>query len=447
MVTLQVSEKKLENATVELQIEVPESRIEVEYKSVFNRMQREAKIDGFRKGKVPLRIIEQKFGERADYEVVENLLRSVYFEVITEKKLNPVSKPEFDFEKIKRGESFSFKVTFEVAPTVELGNYKNLSVEERNCVIKDKDIENEIASLREKNADIKKKGEGELVEDGDLVKIKVKRIDNMDESEIEKTDFKEYSIIVGKSREEYTFDSYITGMKEGEEKEIDVKYPKKYEIKDLAGQKATYIVNIAEINSMILPELDDEFAKDLGEYSTVKELEKGIEENLKKFVDERSKGEAKSELLKDVVKNSKFDIPETLIRNEMEASFQRFQQRVGFYAKDINEFVSQMGDKADDFINNLRNEATDNIKSILVLNELAVKEQLKVEEERYKEVIENLAKQNNKSVEEIEKIIEENDSRQNIESELIREQALELIYNGANLKKSKAISLEEFIKG
>lgn len=443
---MQVSEKRLENATVELQIEVPENRIEVEYKSVFNRIQREAKIDGFRKGKVPLRIIEQKFGERADFEVVENLLRSIYLEVITEKKLAPVSKPEFDFEKIKRGESFSFKVTFEVAPTVELGNYKNLSVEQRNCVIKDKDIENEIVSLREKNADIKKKGEGESVEDGDLVKIKVKRIDNMDESEIEKTDFKEYSIIVGKSKEEYTFDNYINGMKEGEEKEIDVKYPKKYEIKDLAGQTATYIVKIAEINSMILPELDDEFAKDLGEYSTVKELEKGIEENLKKFVDERSKSEAKSELLKDVVKNSKFDIPETLIRNEMEASFQRFQQRIGFYAKDINEFVSQLGDNADDFINNLRTEATENIKSILVLNELAEKEQLKADEERYKEVIENLAKQNNKTVEEIEKIIEESDSRQNIESELIREQALELIYNSANLKKSKALSLEEFVK-
>ena len=131
----------------------------------------------------------------------------------------------------------------------------------------------------------------------------------------------------------------------------------------------------------------------------------------------------------------------------MEASFQRFQQRIGLYAKDINEFVSQMGDKADDFVNNLRTEATDTIKSILVLNKLAEKEQLKAEEERYKEIIENLAKQNNKTVEEIEKIIEENDSRQNIESELIREQALELIYNSANLKKSKAISLEEFVKG
>jgi trigger factor len=443
---LQVSEKRLENATVELQIEIPENRIEVEYKSVFDMIQREAKVDGFRKGKVPLKIIEQKFQEKADFEVVENLLRSVYLEAITEKKLTPFSKPEFDFEKIKRGESFSFKVKFEVAPTVELGNYKNLSVEQRNCVIKDKDIKREIESLIEKNADIKKKGEGELLENGDLVKIKVKRIDNLDESEIEKTAFKEYSIIVGKSNEEYTFDSYIIGMKEGEEKEIDVKYPKKYEIEDLAGQNVTYIVKIAEINNMILPELDDEFAKDLGEYSTVKELESGIEENLKKFVDERSKSEAKSELLKEVVKNSKFDIPETMIRNEMEASFQRFQQRIGFSADDINEFTSKLGINPDDFINNIRTDATESIKSTLVLNELAKKEQLKADEEKYKEVVENLAKQNNKTVEEIEKIIEENNSRENIESELILEQALELVYDSAHLKKSKALSLEEFVK-
>jgi trigger factor len=443
---LQVSEKRLENATIELQVEVPENRIEVEYKSVFNRIQREAKVAGFRKGKVPLKIIEQKFKEKADYEVVENLLRSVYLEVVTEKKLTPVSKPEFDFKELKRGKSFSFKVKFEVAPTVELAHYKNLSVVQRSCIIKDKDIDREVQSLREKNADISKKGEGESVENGDLVKIEVKRIDNMNESEIEKADFKEFSIIVGKSKEDYTFDNYIVGMKEGEEKEVEIKYPKKYEVKDLAGQRAVYIVKIAEINNMILPELDDEFAKDLGEYTTVEELRKGIGENLKRFVDERSKSEAKAELLKEVVKDSIFDIPETMIKNEMEASFQRFQQRIGFFARDINDFTSKIGINADDFVKNLRTEATESIKSTLVLSELARKEQLKVDEERYREVVENLAKQNNKTVEEIEKLIEENNSRENIESELVLEQALELLYTSANLKRSKAVSLEEFVK-
>ena len=116
---------------MEFEIKVPEDRVDLEYSSVFKEIQKNAKIDGFRKGKVPIQIIEKKFEKQADREVAENLLKSEYIDIIKEKKLTPIGTPEFDFEKIKKGEFFSFKVKFEVVPTVELGEYKNVNVDYR----------------------------------------------------------------------------------------------------------------------------------------------------------------------------------------------------------------------------------------------------------------------------------------------------------------------------
>jgi len=444
--TVQVTENKLENATVELKIEVPVNTVELEYKSVFNEIQKNARIAGFRKGKVPLQIIEQKFIEKADYEVTENLLRSVYVDVITEKKLTPINNPDFDFDKIQRGKPFSFTVRFEIAPTVDLGEYKDLPVEQKRCEIKDKDIDREIESLREQHADISKKEGDTVVDNGDLVKIKIKRIDNMDPSEIEKTAYKDYTIIAGKSNEDYTFDKYIIGMKEGEEKEVEIRYPRKYEVSDLAGQKASYLIRIEEISTMTLPELDDEFAKDLGEHSSLGELRESIRKNLQDYVDNRINHEAKTELLKKVVEKSSFDIPETMVRNEMESSFQRFQQRIGFAARDINEFTSALGVNADEFLATLRTDALESIKSMLVLSEIARQEKLEVDQQRYREVLEGFAKENNKTVEEVENIIEENNSKSGIESELLVQQALNLVYDRAQVKRGKVMSYEEFMK-
>ncbi|HPU89615.1 MAG TPA: trigger factor, partial [Spirochaetota bacterium] len=298
---MQILEKKLENATYEFQITVPENTVEIEYKSVFDRIQKNARIDGFRKGKAPLGLIEQRFRAEADAEVAENILRTVYGDALIERKLMPVGRPSFEFDGIKKGEPFSFKVTFEVAPTVEIAPYTGLPVEQRASEITEKDVDREIETMREQNATIQKKEADGTVENGNLVKFLIKRIDNIDPAEVEAAEFKEYSIIVGKSKEEHTIDRDILGMKVDETREAKVKYPKKYEVEDLAGQKVTYLVKIVEISTMTLPELNDEFAKDMGEYATYADLRKDVRDYLTRFTEIKSKGEAKQKLLVDVI--------------------------------------------------------------------------------------------------------------------------------------------------
>ena len=444
---MNIVDKKLENARMELTIDVSEDQVELEYKRAFSKLQGEVKVKGFRKGKVPLDIVIQRFKDAADQEVAENLLKAKYIEAVNEKSLTPISMPEFGLDKIERGKPLTFTVKFDIAPSIEIGKYKGLEVDESDSRIEDADIDNEIQVLREREASISKKEEDKPAEKGDFVRAQVKRIDNINAAEIEKTQFNEVPIILGKNTQEYDLDEYVVGMKLNEAKEIIVKYPKDYYVKDIAGQKVKYLVKMHEINKMTLPELDDEFAKDLGEYNSLSELKNKIKENLENFVKEKSKSRAKFEILDKIIDDSKFDLPESMIRAEMKAVFRRFQYSAGLPdVTDIDEVISRLESSNKEFYENIRNQAVKNIKSNLALSEIAKKENLKVSEEHFKKTLEDIAKRNNKSFEEIEKIAAEGNARENIESELILSDSFDFIYNNAKVHKQKSISYSDFVK-
>ncbi|TAL30739.1 MAG: trigger factor [Spirochaetes bacterium] len=442
-----ISEKKLENARMEITLEVPENRVELEYKSVLDKIKNNAKLDGFRRGKAPLEVIERKFMEAADQEVAENLLKSTYLDAVTEKSYRPIAPPEFTFDKVSRGQGFKFSAVFETIPTVEMVSYKGVGAKERSCEVTDADVMREIDSLRERNATVSKKEDGAVVEKGDFVKIKVKRIDDVDPAEADKVEFKEYSIIVGKDKDEGSFDDALKGMKTEELKEVKMKYSKDYSVKELAGQTARYILGVTEVNKLILPALDDDFAKDLGEYSTLDDLKKKMRENLETYVSQKAKSEAKGQLMKEIVTHSTFDIPNSLLEKEMFALFKKVQERTGYTAQNINEFAAALGLNAEDFEKQLREEAQANVKSTLVLSEIGFKEELKVPEEKFREFVELLARRYNKPVEELLQTIEQNGSRESIESELLLDTALDFIYINATISKQKKVSLQEFMKG
>jgi trigger factor len=440
---LNITEKKLENATMELQIDVPVEKVESEYQAVFNKLTNFVKIDGFRKGKAPLNMVEARFQKEADQEVAENLLKSVFLEAVEEKNLTPIAYPRYQFDAISRDKSFSFKATFEIPPTVELGKYKGLGADEQVCTITDESVQGEIDAIRERFAKIEKKADDALVQNGDLTKIKVRRIDDVEASERDKVEFKEYQIVVGRSKDESALDKYITGMKVNEEKEVDVKYPKEYYITELGGQKVKYQVAVTEINSMELPELNDEFAKKVG-HETVDLFSTKTKEYLEKYINEKTKGDAKAQILRQIVEDSKFDLPESMIMNEMYRLYKRTTENVGYSSDNMDEFASIMGIEPDAFKAKLREEAVQTIKTTLALSEIAKKEEMKVDENKYKEIVENIARRNNKTVEEIEKIIAENESRENIETELLLDGAMDFIYDNAKIKKLKPVSFEEF---
>lgn len=430
---------------MELQIEVPEDKIESEYTKVFERIQKNAKIDGFRKGKVPLEVIIKKFQGSADSEVAENIVRSSYMEALNEKKLYPISEPVVNFEnKIERLKPLKYTVKFDISPTVELGEYKNLSAKENECKITDQDVENEIQVLRERYATVSKKEKGEPAEKGDYVRAEIKIIDTGDKSETVDTNPKQISVIVGKGTEDYDFDNEIKGMKTDDEKEVTKKYAKDYAEKDLAGKKVKYLLKVIEINKLNLPFLDDEFAKDLGDFKTLDNVRNKIKEDFEGYAKAKAKNLVNKELINKIQESSKFDLPESMIQREMENLTNRIESNMG--GRNMEEFFSKGVIDKEDFTKRMRDEAIQNIKSTLTLLEIAKKENLKVPEEKYKDLIKSYSEKSAKNIEEIEKDIEVNSMRENIETELLLEITSDFIYDNSSIKKLKPVSFEEFKK-
>jgi trigger factor len=430
---------------MELTVEIPVERVSDEYDRVFREIQKNAKIDGFRKGKVPLNIIEKRYYDNAGGQVAENLVKETVWEAMSEKKVAPISQPVYDFDSIQRDEPFTYRAVFETPPTVELGKYKAIPAEQRTCKITDEDVQDEIDSMREKQAESTPRAQDDArVEMGDLVSLKMARVDDVPEEETDSLEFKDYNIVVGKSREKARIDDELVGMKSGEEKDITVKYPKDYHIEEVAGQKVTYRVKVQTISEMNLPPLDDEFAKKAG-YESKDDMFQKTREYMETFVEDRTKNEARNQIVKTIIENSTFDIPETMIENEMESMFKRTQERIGLQHDNMDEFARMLGMEPEDFRGHLREDAERTVKTTLVLREIASQEELSVDEERYREVIQTLAMRNNRSEEEIEKMIEDNDSRKSIEGELLVDRALEYVYEEGKIKKLKPIPLVELL--
>ncbi len=441
-----LSEKKLENAIVELEIEVPVERVEIEYKSVFNKIQRNAKIDGFRQGKAPLQIIEKKYREYAGEEVAENIAKSTFYDAATQKELAPIVEPRISYDSISRDEPFKYKAIFEVMPTIELSEYTGVETETKVCNVTDEDVNSEIDVTREKLADIEViSDESAVVANGNLVRFDLKRTDNLSAEDAEKAEYKEYEIVVGKSKDEYTLDKHFIGMKKGEEKTATISYPADYHMSEFAGQSITYSLKLKGISSMKLPDLDDEFAKKSG-YESADDMKKKTRDYLEKYVKDRITAEVKNDLITKIAEKSTFDIPESMIANEMYSIFKKTQQRVGFNAENIEQFAMALGMEAEEYRNILRTDAIKSIRHTLILSEVAKKEELKVSEERFQEFIANISAQIGKTVQEVQAMVDENRSRDSIEQDIVLDNAMQLIYEKARIKELPPVSLERFIR-
>lgn len=441
-----ISEKKLENSVVELEIEIPIEKVELEYKAVFNKLQKNAKIDGFRQGKAPIHLVETKYKNYAGEEVAENLAKSTFYDAIMKQELQPIVEPKIEFTSITRDEPFKYKATFEVMPTIEIGQYIAVESEEKVCSVSDDDVLSEIETIREKFADIKKiENTDTPVANSQLARFRLKRIDDVSKEEAENVEFKEYSIIVGKSIDEYTLDKHLLGMKTGEEKTISIKYPDSYYMKELAGHEITYLVRITEINDVMLPELDDELATKAG-YESAEDMKFKVRDYLEKFLKDRISSEVKNDLIVKIIEKTKFDIPESMILNEMYSIFQKIQQRIGYKTDSIENFASLIGMDPSEYRIKLKEDALKSVKNTLILSEVAKKEELKVDDEKYKEILNSIAAQSGKTIEEVEEMIDKNQSRPSIENDLLLGNAMDFIYNKANIKKLPPVTFQEFVK-
>jgi trigger factor len=410
-----------------LSIEILPDAVTKEMDKAIADVAKKAKIPGFRPGKAPKNIVEKHYGDEVRSEVMQRLVTESYLQALQEHNLNPVDMPQIEnVSPLAKGSSLTFTATVEVRPHIELGVYDGIEVKEENITVSDEEVNQTLDRLRDMYAQL------EVVEGRPLEKEDTAIIDFEGFREgkpIEGAKAADYMLSLGSNSLIPGFEEQLVGMNRGETREIKVTFPADYNNKDLAGKAAAFTVTLKEIKKKVLPELNDEFAKDIGNNATVAELKEGI----KKDIEVRKKNDQASAqreaLLSKLVDSHSFDVPPGMVERELQSMARSQATRLARRGVDVNSF-----DYAK-FRDENRGLADKRARGILLLDVIAEKEKLEVTDQEVNSALAVMARSAGQTVDAIKKYYESLDGGlDNLRASLVREKALGLLLSRA--KKS-----------
>ena len=425
--------EKTENANeVKLEITVEAEKFENAMKKVYFQNAKYFNIPGFRKGKAPMNIVEKYYGAQIFYEDAFNeVATEAYEEALTENKIDVVSRPEVDIAQMEKGKDLIFTAVVQTKPEVKLGKYKGIEIQKIEYKVDKKDVDHELEHMQEHNSRLVTVDDRPL-ENGDTATIDFEGF--VDGVAFEGGKAEGHELEIGSGTFIPGFEEQLIGMELENEKEIKVTFPKEYFSKDLAGKDATFKVKLHDIKKKELPELDDEFAKDVSEFDTLEELKKSIKEKLTKNKEQREKYETEEAVLKAVCEDSKLDIPSGMIELEIDNMLKDFEQRLSYQGLNLEQYLKMIGKTEEEMRKEYEPQAIEAIKSRLVLEAIMKAEKIEASEEEIKAKLEEMAKSYGKDVEELSK----NENLKNYLAEGIKsEKALEFIVNNAKVTEKK----------
>ena len=425
--------EKTENANeVKLEITVEAEKFENAMKKVYFQNAKYFNIPGFRKGKAPMNIVEKYYGAQIFYEDAFNeVATEAYEEALTENKIDVVSRPEVDIAQMEKGKDLIFTAVVQTKPEVKLGKYKGIEIQKIEYKVDKKDVDHELEHMQEHNSRLVTVDDRPL-ENGDTATIDFEGF--VDGVAFEGGKAEGHELEIGSGTFIPGFEEQLIGMELENEKEIKVTFPKEYFSKDLAGKDATFKVKLHDNKKKELPELDDEFAKDVSEFDTLEELKKSIKEKLTKNKEQREKYETEEAVLKAVCEDSKLDIPSGMIELEIDNMLKDFEQRLSYQGLNLEQYLKMIGKTEEEMRKEYEPQAIEAIKSRLVLEAIMKAEKIEASEEEIKAKMEEMAKSYGKDVEELSK----NENLKNYLAEGIKsEKALEFIVNNAKVTEKK----------
>lgn len=423
------TEKTKNNNEIKITFTVEAEKFENAIKEVFKENARYFNVPGFRKGKAPFSIVEKHYGSTMFYEDAFNkVMAEVYDEEIEKNKLDVVSKPEIKVIQIEKGKELIFEAIVATKPEVELGKYKGIELSKVEYKVTDEDVEHELGHRAEHNARIVSV-ENRAVENGDIVNLDYKG--TVDGVAFQGGTAEKYDLTIGSGSFIPGFEEQVIGVKIGEEKDINVKFPEKYHSKDLAGKDAVFSIKVNEIKVKETPKLDDEFAKDTSEFDTLEELKADIRKTLEENNKNRAENEMENKAIDLVCEDVKVEIPNGMIELEIDKGIENIAQRMKMQGISLDQYLKILGKTEKDLRDEYRESAEKNVKYRLVIDKLIEVEKIEADKEDVKKELENMAKYYGQKVEELEK---NEDMVKYVESASKATQAVKFIVNNAKIK-------------
>lgn len=375
-----VLEKK-EGNKVYFTFEISQEQFEEGMQKAYLKNRGRFNIPGFRKGKVPRKIIEMNYGKEIFYEdAINDILPLAYDKAIEELKLEPVDYPEVDIAEIEDGKPIAVKIEVDVKPEVKLAEYKGIEIEKVEYNVTDELVDNELKSVQDMNARITDAGD-RPVKEGDILTIDFAGF--VGEEQFEGGTAEGQTLEIGSGTFIPGFEEQLVGKNKGEEVEVNVTFPEEYHSEELKGQDATFKVTIHEIKEKELPALDDEFAIDVSEFDTLDEYKKSIREKLEEEFKNKEEIENENNLLEKVIGDTEIDIPEGMIETQLDKELEEFGYRMQMQGLNMEQYLQITNSTEESLKAQLRPMAEQRVKGDLVLEAIAEAEEIKVSEEDY----------------------------------------------------------------
>ena len=383
--------EKLENNLVKLERTIEAEKFEEGMSKAFFRNAKYFAVPGFRKGKVPREVVEKHYGEGILYEDAFNIVaQDAYEAAIEENKLEIVSNPEIEITQIGKGKDLIFVAKVTVRPEVKLGTYKGIKLENKEYKVTAKDVDAEIKAMAEKNSRMVNGDENAVLENGSTAVIDFEGFVNGVAFDGGKGE--NYSLEIGSNTFIPGFEDQLVGLKAGEETDVNVTFPENYFSADLAGKPAVFKVKVHEIKVKELPEIDDEFAKDVSEFDTLKDLKADVKKKLTEENEKRAKFEMEEEAVKTVVDATTIDIPQVMIDHEVEDYIKEMESRLAYQGMDMKTYLGLMGKDIEEFKAQYTERATTNVKTKLVLEEIFRVEKIEITDKDIEDKLRDFAK-------------------------------------------------------
>ena len=425
------------NTQREIQVEIPADIVSRETDAVVTKFQKLAKLPGFRQGKVPATVVKNRFAEDIKSEVVESLIPR-YFRQETEKQnLHPVSQPRVTDLHIHEGEPLRFKASFEVLPEFDITGYQGISVEKPDTSVSDEEVETSLQQLREQNASFNAV-EDRSLQDGDFAQVAFRgtpKNAGAQETEGQAADQKgegqpvnmdDVLVEVGGSNTLPAFTENLRGANPNEERIFDVTYPDDFSDARLAGKTFEYSVTVKGVKQKHLPELNDDFAKELGQFADLNELRQRVRENMEAEKKHKAEHEGKDKIVDELLKQNEIAVPESMVEHQIDVRLER-----GLRA------LAQQGMRPEDMKKmdfgrlraGQRDQAEREVRIALMLEKIADKENVEVSDEELNSEIEALALQAKQPVESVRSRLTQDGGLARIRSRIRSEKTLDFLYN------------------
>lgn len=428
--------ERIEENKVQLKIEVESEKFAAAISNASKKVAKQVNIPGFRKGRVPKKVLENYLGKQALVdEALEGFVPGAYIEAVQEANIEPINQPQVEVVQAEEGKPLIFKATVEVKPEVKLGEYKGVEVEQESVEVSSEELDNYIEGLRQRHARLNTLEEG-TVEKGDVAEIDFEGF--IDGVAFEGGKGESHPLEIGSGTFIPGFEEQLIGAQVGEERDVNVTFPEEYQAENLAGKDAVFKVKVNGIKRKELPEVDDEFAKDVSEFETLEELKQDAEKRLQESAEKNAENKLKTDVVNKVVSNVDVAVPPVMVEQKLDTIFSNMEQRMQQQGISMDQYLQFAQTTKEKMREEQREEAAKGVKTDLTLEAISQKEGITATEEEVDKELEKMAAQYNQKLEDIKKVLTTQGNLDGLRYSIAMEKTIDfLVENAKVIEKEK----------